>query len=138
MPVMAAKNTVTAIYEGRWFTSVPAWFIFLIPSALLAYGTWRLACMFRLFRQGDYFSEASAAHLLVFSLSGFLAQFTAPLFGALAGLVAQIGNEHGSIEFSINIDGFEVIQLLAWATFMIVAWTLREGFHLAKENAEFI
>jgi hypothetical protein len=135
---LAARDTVAAIYEGRWYTSFPAWLLYLVPSAILAYGTWRLACMFRLFKQGAYFSEDSASHLLMFSLAGFVAQFFGPVFGALAGTVAQLGNEHGEISFSIHIDGLEIIQLIAWATFMTVAWILREGFRLAKENAEFI
>lgn len=137
-PVISAQGTTTALDPSKPWTSIPAWLINLMPSLMLSYGIWRLSCMFRLFSLGAYFSDESANHLLVFSLLGFMAQFLGPVFSGLAGLVAQIGNEHGEVSVQLNLDSFEIVQLIAWATFMTVAWILREGTRLAKENAEFI
>lgn len=138
LKVVDSKDIVTFIYQASPLYAIPAWLIYLLPSLLLGYGIWRLGLMFRLFSRGAYFSDECVNHLLVFSLMGFVAQFFNPLFRAAAGLVAQLGNEHGQINLSVGVNGFSAAQLIAWVTFMIVAWILREGIRLARENAEFI
>ena len=137
-PLLVAKGVVNAIAEANPTRAVPAWIIYLLPSVAMAYGIYRLGRMFGLFKAGAYFSEPAAAHLIIFSLLGLLVQFVSPVFSGLAGWVAQLGNEHGTVEFNITIDGTELIQLLAWATFLTVAWIIREGMRLQTENAEFI
>ncbi len=133
-----ANHPAIRISETNMFFAIPAWIILLIPSMLIAYGVWRLGYMFRSFRLGNYFSDESVNHLLVFSLCGFVGQFFAPLFDALAGLVASLSTSEANFDLYLNIDGLEGAQLLAWATFVTVAWILREGIRLAKENEEFV
>jgi|TARA_B100000315_G_scaffold33967_1_gene28693 hypothetical protein len=138
VPLLRANHPAIRISETNMFFAIPAWIIFLIPSTLMAYGVWRLGCMFRSFRLGNYFSDVSVNHLLVFSLCGFVGQFFAPLLDALAGLVASLSTSEANFDLYLSIDGLEGVQLLAWATFVTVAWILREGIRLAKENEEFV
>jgi hypothetical protein len=138
IPLMAANQSVTRISEASLIAAIPAWLIYLTPSMLICYGVWRLSCMFREFKLGNYFSEAGVNHLLVFTLCGFVGQFLAPLFGALAGLVASASTADANFDVYLSIDGLEVVQMMTWATFMTVAWILREGIRLSRENQEFI
>jgi len=138
IPLLRVNHAAIRISETNMLFAIPAWIIYLIPSMLIAYGVWRLGCMFRSFKLGNYFSEESVNHLLVFSLCGFVGQFFAPLFDALAGFVASLSTSEANFDVYLNIDGLEGAQLLAWATFVTVAWILREGIRLAKENEEFV
>lgn len=138
VPLLNANPAALRIREAALLVALPAWLIYLSPSFLLAYGVWRLGCMFSLLKVGTYFSDEAVSHLLVFTLCGFVGQFFAPIFGAIAGFVVSPRTATPNFDIYLNIDGLEVVQLMTWATFMTVAWILREGIRLTKENEEFI
>ena len=138
MPVVterAIANTIASAEPlGYWLASL----VYLLPTLALAYGIWHLSRMFNGFANGNYFTEQSVAHLLIFSLVGFVTQLLGPVVQALAGLLGRLGKPENFLELNITIDQEGIIQLIAWATFFVVAWIMREGTRLAKENAEFI
>lgn len=138
MPVVEARRTVMEIAGAGLLPYLLAVLLYTLPSLLMSYAIWHLSRMFRNFSRGEYFTEQSVSHLLLFSLLGFVTQLTASLLESLAGTASRIGAADNFISISISIDRESLVQLLAWGTFFVVAWILREGIQLAKENAEFI
>ena len=138
LPVMTDNRTSMAISEAGSVQFLFAGLIFILPSLLISYAVWHLSRMFNLFRKGSYFSDEGASHLLVFSFVGLVTQLIASQLASLAGTVARVGTESNSLDINITISQQGLVQLLAWGTFFAVAWIMREGIRMAKENAEFI
>ncbi len=138
MPVIVDKRNAIAIAEAGPETYALAGLLYMLPSLLRSYGIWHLSRMFKLFKEGTYFSDQSISHLLWFSLIGFVTQLLASQLQSLAGAIARIGSESNFLNISITIDQQGIVQLLAWGTFLAIAWILREGIRIVNENAEFV
>lgn len=138
MPVVVERRIAEEIIAAGFLSYLVAALLFTLPSFVMSYAIWLLAKMFRSFREGEYFSEKGASYLLLFSFLGLATQILTPVVEAVAGAVARMGTGENFIAFSFTIDRDSLVQLLAWGTFFAVAWILREGVQLARENAEFV
>lgn len=138
LPVIQDKGSALAMSDAANAAFVFAALLNMLPSLMLCFGLWHLGRMFKLFKEGSYFSDQSVSHLLLFALSGLINQLLASHLVSLAGTVARIGSDSNFINISVTVDQRGLVQLLAWGTFVAVAWIMREGMRIAKENAEFV
>lgn len=131
-------GTALRISEASPIRAIPAGFLFCLPSLITIYGLWHLSLLFRLFKQGLYFSEQNSAHLFLFSLCAVIEHLlSTPIIG-LADYVVTIGVPEKAYGMPFVINGDELTPLLLALAFLTIAWIFKEATKIANENKSFV
>lgn len=130
--------TLLRMGEADLILSIPSAVIYFLPTALVIYALWRLSNLFKLFREGQYFSSEGANHLYIFALLFCLIHVLGTPLAGVADYVLTLGTDLQPYGMPLRINGDEVLLLMFYATFLMVSWILREAIKIAEENKGFV
>ncbi|MFM1896252.1 MAG: hypothetical protein RLZZ385_1326 [Pseudomonadota bacterium] len=109
-----------------------------VPVGLVMVGVWRLRRLFGLYRTGVLFSAESAGHLHAFAVLLFSSVLLSPFTRALTSVVLTMGNPPGQRTLALSFGSTDLSKLFIAGVLLAVAWILREGYRLARENEAFV
>lgn len=138
-PLLAQRAGVPIVMDN--VTSLQRWLGFTVsavPMALTLYGVWHLRQLFRHFRDGELFSDATTRHLFAFAVMLFLSALASPVASALTSVVLTMGNPPGQRALSLQLGSGQLAMLFLGGVFTVIAWIMREGHKLAIENREIV
>jgi hypothetical protein len=111
----------------------------VVSSALIAsIGFWHLRAFFRHVRDGAALSFRAASRLTGFARVIVVLALAKPMISAAISVLATLPNPPGQRQLILRFSSDDVVALVVGALLMVIAWTLREGARIARENAEIV
>ncbi|WP_052341066.1 DUF2975 domain-containing protein [Salinarimonas rosea] len=109
-----------------------------IPVALSLYGLWHAHALFRGWRDGPIFTEASGRRLVRMGAALALMPAAALVSSGLTSLVLTLGNPPGQRTVQIAVSDDPIVMAIAGGLLVVVGWVMAEAARLAEENEAFV
>lgn len=117
---------------------VLAFITHILPVLVLLLGINYLRHLFGLYRQAIFFSADNTRCWYRFAVLLFLSTLIQPIKHALLSIILTWNNPPGQKALSVSFGSAELSALFVSGILLLVAWVMREGHRLARENAEFV
>jgi len=135
---IAKTNILLDMQYIQQYQIVLAWSFCMLISLVFIYGLWQLRSLFKLFKQGVFFSSQAAQHLYYFSITIFIIALLKPIVSGVLSVLLTMTNPVGKRLLVIEFTRNEFALIFIAGALLAITWILQEGRKLVEENAEFI
>jgi hypothetical protein len=112
--------------------------ICLVPALLLSYGLLRARRSLAAFIRGDFFSADVVTGLRDYAAATFWAAVASLISVPVLSVAMTIANPPGHREFTLDLSGAQVLNLLAATILWVIASVMARAADIARENEQFV
>jgi len=110
----------------------------VVPALIVSVGLLQARGALRAFRRGDYFAAEVVMGLKGYAAASFWAAAFALVSVPVLSVVLTSANAPGHREFTLDLSGAQVLNLLGGAILWVIAQAMGRAREIARENAQFV
>ena len=137
-----AARIQSALQQAPMTLTLEARLAALLVSSLyvgvLAFGMLTAAQLFRAFATGEILVPATGAKLRRLGLSLFVFAVVSPLFRAVMGIIATIGNAPGQRALAVSISSNDAALALIAALILVLGHIMAEAARIAEDHQHIV